>query len=603
MAELDSLPLVDSLGKNDSFEENKEDMADDNAVSDELKNVDQSEIPLQSSETFYSDVKDNNSEIDCNKVKNDSLGEKIEDIAEDSTIDDELKEMDQSEIASKSSETFCSEIKNNNSEMDCNNVRNDSLGEKIEDNAVSDGPKEIDQSEIDLQSSEMDCNDIRNDSLGEKIEDNTVSDEPKDVDQSEIDLQSSEISHLDVKNNSNEMDCDKVDENEVVQYSNHYKFENHIAIANFDAPHMKHFAGCKWSPDGTCLLTNCVDYNLRIFDLPKDLHSKSSWSPSECMSELQPSLTMKEGGRINDFAWYPLMSSWEPVTCCFISSSAGSPVHLWDAYTGKIRASYRAYDYADEVHSALSLGFSTDGVHIYCGFRNAVKVFDISIPGRDCSTTNLKVVSGQKGLVSCISVNPLMPELFAVGTYSKSIGLYTNSDEFVCMLTGQHGGLTHLKFSNDGMRLFSGGRMDNEIICWDIRNPGSVLSTYERVVKTNQRIYFDMSPDDKYLISGGTDGFCRVWNLHDETKLDSEGKLKECFKFKTNNDCVNGVSLHRSYPVLATASGQYHYPHLIEDDDDEKIFSPKQKDEIENNVKLWWIGPVSSDDDTMCVDL
>lgn len=72
------------------------------------------------------------------------------------------------------------------------------------------------------------------------------------------------------------------------------------------------------------------------------------------------------------------------------------------------------------------------------------------------------------------------------------------------MLTGQHGGLTHLKFSNDGLRLFSGGRMDSEIICWDIRNPGVVLSTYKRVVKTNQRIYFDMSLDDKYLISGNS---------------------------------------------------------------------------------------------------
>lgn len=45
--------------------------------------------------------------------------------------------------------------------------------------------------------------------------------------------------------------------------------------------------------------------------------------------------------------------------------------------------------------------------------------------------------------------------------------------------------------------------MDNEIICWDIRNLGEVLMSLKRVVSTNQRIYFDLSKDDKYLMTGG----------------------------------------------------------------------------------------------------
>lgn len=69
-------------------------------------------------------------------------------------------------------------------------------------------------------------------------------------------------------------------------------------------------------------------------------------------------------------------------------------------------------------------------------------------------------------------------------------------------MTGQKNGLTSLKFSNDGWKLFSGGRMDNEIICWDIRNPGNVLFSLKRVVNTNQRIQFDLTKDDKYLASG-----------------------------------------------------------------------------------------------------
>ncbi|CAH1403350.1 unnamed protein product [Nezara viridula] len=162
----------------------------------------------------------------------------------------------------------------------------------------------------------LDKNDITEEIKKGIAEINTDSNERMNIDQTESVLQSNEISYSNVESESNEVVCDKqVDETEVHQYPDIYKFENQAEIANFNAPHMKHFAGCKWSPDGTCLLTNCVDYTLRIFDLPKDIHSKTNWNSSESMSELQPSLAMKEGGRIYDFVWYPLMSSWEPLTC------------------------------------------------------------------------------------------------------------------------------------------------------------------------------------------------------------------------------------------------------------------------------------------------
>ena len=32
------------------------------------------------------------------------------------------------------------------------------------------------------------------------------------------------------------------------------------------------------------------------------------------------------------------------------------------------------------------------------------------------------------------------------------------------------------------------------ILCWDIRNFGELLYTYQRHVNTNQRIYFDFNP-------------------------------------------------------------------------------------------------------------
>jgi WD40 repeat protein len=71
----------------------------------------------------------------------------------------------------------------------------------------------------------------------------------------------------------------------------------------------------------------------------------------------------------------------------------------------------------------------------------------------------LEFKEGQKGIISCIAVNPMNPSILAVGSYDKSIGLYEEpSITNTCVLIGQKGGLTHLKFSSDGNRLYSGGR-------------------------------------------------------------------------------------------------------------------------------------------------
>lgn len=34
---------------------------------------------------------------------------------------------------------------------------------------------------------------------------------------------------------------------------------------------------------------------------------------------------------------------------------------------------------------------------------------------------------------------------------------------------------------------------DPEILCWDLRKPGEILYTLQRIVTTNQRIYFDIN--------------------------------------------------------------------------------------------------------------
>ena len=74
--------------------------------------------------------------------------------------------------------------------------------------------------------------------------------------------------------------------------------------------------GCKWSADGTCLLTCANDNILRLFDLPSHFYQNTNWVCDESTpTELTPSLKIKEGEIIYDYCWHPLMSSWQPETC------------------------------------------------------------------------------------------------------------------------------------------------------------------------------------------------------------------------------------------------------------------------------------------------
>lgn len=61
------------------------------------------------------------------------------------------------------------------------------------------------------------------------------------------------------------------------------------------------------------------------------------------------------------------MSSAEPATSVFVSTSRDHPLHMWDAFNGDLRATYRAYDHLDEVVAANSVCFNTAGDKIFAG--------------------------------------------------------------------------------------------------------------------------------------------------------------------------------------------------------------------------------------------
>lgn len=346
--------------------------------------------------------------------------------------------------------------------------------------------------------------------------------------------------------------------------------------------------GCKWSPDGSCLLTNSDDCCLRIFNLPAVLcQQQIDWNEVE---EMVPVLKCSESGLIYDYAWFPGMNSTDPATCCFASTSTRNPVHLWDAYTGELRCSYRPYNHLDEPVAAHSIAFDSCGEKLYCGFDKMVRVFDVARPGRcfEERPTNVKKM-GQPGIISCFAFSPL--GVYAAGSYCKTVAVYSESDGVLqFILSGHHGGVTHLRFSPDGQQLYSGGRKDTEILCWDLRNLGKVLYCMKRTVTTHQRMYFELSRCGNYLVSGNSNGIVTVWDLQVEPlELDDCEPLKKPgLFFKAHDDCVNGVSLHPTLPVYATTSGQRKFPELSDDDSD-TFFTFNDSEKVDNSLKLWLI--------------
>ncbi|XP_034194039.2 telomerase Cajal body protein 1 homolog isoform X2 [Osmia lignaria lignaria] len=326
--------------------------------------------------------------------------------------------------------------------------------------------------------------------------------------------------------------------------------------------------GCQWSPDGTCLLVPAEDFRIRIYELPKELYSEKI--PSNLTStDLPVALAVKEGGLIYDTCWYPFMNSWQPETCCFLSTSRESPIHLWDAFNGELRATYRAYNQVDEVEASISIQFIDSAREVWAGFKNALKIFDVERPGRQINTIQFKKdFPNVAGLVSCIKENPIMPGLVAFGTYSKSIGLYRDGP--LCTFkTGS--GVTQIEFSSCGTKLFSTVRRSNEFLCWDLRNPGTVLYSLQgRQSDTNQRIQFNVSFDGKQIVSGGTNGYIAVWELPESTNCED---LSITYKIKLFHDCINGVSLHKSLPIIATSTGQRFCDDIVQNRD--------------NSVRLW----------------
>lgn len=364
-----------------------------------------------------------------------------------------------------------------------------------------------------------------------------------------------------------------------------FELSRHLWKSTYDK--QQYTRGCLWSPDGTCILTAVNLDGMHIFELPStlyELNNDDSITNERPFDVLESVIHVKEGGTVYDFCWYPLMDSNYPETCFWIATRQHEPIHIWDAYNGTLRSTYRGYSAADEVETAISVIFSNDGYKIYGGYKKSIKIFDTNIPGREYVQIDIKKPC------SCFALHNIHKDLITFGSWNSTIHICDlRSPDIGCLVTlSQHfGGVTYMKFSNDGVSLYSGARKDNQLIQWDMRNFNKPIQILKRHVTTNQKIYFDLTSssiigieNNNCLISGDTKGVIHAWDLNNNYNENV---------YQLHEDCCNGISLHPKKPILATTSGQYHF--LTEEEETNGQITKK----YENSLTLWWYGNIKEE--------
>ncbi|XP_057462562.1 uncharacterized protein LOC130752742 isoform X2 [Actinidia eriantha] len=409
------------------------------------------------------------------------------------------------------------------------------------------------------------------------------------------------------------------------------------AAVHFDVPPARvyHFAhqfrtpsnpnnflkGIKWSPDGSCSLTSAEDNTFRVFPLPDygGNYVGNACSFAADTDSYTANLVVNGGESIYDFCWYPFMSASDPVTCVFASTTRDHPIHLWDATSGELRCTYRAYDAMDEITAAFSIGFNPAGTKILAGYNKSLRVFDIHRPGRDFQhhSTVQGNKEGQSGIISAIAFCPSHTKMLATGSYSQTTAIYGEDNmELLYILHGQEGGVTHVQFSKDGNYLYTGGRKDPYILCWDIRKTVDIVyKLYRSSENTNQRIMFDVDPLGQHLGTGGQDGLVHIYNLQTGQWVSSfQAALgnavpyltveeDSCFllflidSFALHTDTVNGFSFHPFLPMAASSSGHRRFQNLDDSSEDLRLSGD------ENCASIWSFSSVSMSDNAGNMDL
>ncbi|KAG0697486.1 WD40-repeat-containing domain protein [Suillus ampliporus] len=350
--------------------------------------------------------------------------------------------------------------------------------------------------------------------------------------------------------------------------------KNHLGV---DPDFADNFArSARWCADGSSFLVQCENRAFQLFNI--------SDVPEDVQFSAHHNRTFSQSSAIVNFAWYPGASSSNAPAYCFIASVRDCPVKLLDASDGRLRASYAIVDHRERFIAPHSLAFNLTADKLYCGFEDAIEIFDIQHPGegdRLPTTPSKKSKDGLKGIISSIAFSSSY-DYYAIGSLTPpsqamdNIALYSESNKAALMPIGgadAQSGVTQLKFNPTKPHvLYATFRRHDEIYAWDLRSDTSVpvkvfrTSPDPRKILTNQKIEFDIDYAGRWLSVGDQNGCISMFDLGDSDELDSEQSseislqtMAPTLTFSAHEDAVGCVAFQPLRSNLLSVSGSRHF--------------------------------------------
>ncbi|KAF8741825.1 WD40 repeat-like protein, partial [Rhizoctonia solani] len=302
------------------------------------------------------------------------------------------------------------------------------------------------------------------------------------------------------------------------------------------------FRNVQWCMDGSSLLGVTEHASLEILDL----------TDQDDRIELKHRLSLPQPAPILSTAWFPTASSSDPASFCLVAAVRDTPIKLFDASDGRVRASYRIVDHRERFIAPHCMAFNMYMNRLYCGFEDAIEVFDVHCPGEG---TRLHTIPTKKRIISSLAFAPDWSGTYAAGSFRGAIGLFTEDTggQVQNWLEGTEGGVTQIRFNPIQPHiLYAAFRRTPMIARWDLRNPSEPDLLYDRgLASTNQRLGFDLSLDGRWLTAGDEGGQISTF--------DALGERGQVSTISAHNDSIGAINFHPTKPYLVSTSGSRHF--------------------------------------------
>ncbi|KJZ79177.1 hypothetical protein HIM_01328 [Hirsutella minnesotensis 3608] len=383
------------------------------------------------------------------------------------------------------------------------------------------------------------------------------------------------------------------------------------------------YSSAQWTADGTTIMVCSSDNTVSSVVLPADLLQHEDQE-----LHLAPQSTTQLPEPTQAIAPAPFFSLTEAATQTYLVACRDHPLHLYHAFPVDANpaplATYKLIRFETEEYiTPASLLWQGAGTHFLCGSVNRLDYFDVTRHGSEGPILTIPTIPskrhvvkgggvGMKGTVAALATSPVDTSgasLVAAGTRTRWIGLYDlnrsshcvanwslshageGEGEFAFDCTGQ--GIVQLLWSSCGRYLVVNERQSNDLLVYDIRGSGKLLSALEgRKATTQQRLSCDVyqgAGNNGFEVwAGSQDGSVLVW----EDVGMQYGVVQSSWTWKAHESPVGSVAMHSCGSVAATCSGAWEHASegAIESFGIGRQARRGNKTMAESSLKVWSIG-------------